>query len=769
MSQRNTAVLFVLFLGGLTGLWLADRAEIATGPERELVRRRIVPALVRRTPDSIGRLEIASPGHDVLSLALDDGRWRLTQPRQTLARQGMADLLVRSLIGLERYPGSGPIDAGADASKYGLGDRATVVRLFEAGTDTLLATLEIGATSGNTRYVRLPGDSVSVVEASSLDPADLDADAWRERKLLDIYSYDLKALDVTGDGRRLTLSLEDGSWKIRSPIRAVGDASAVNELLADVADLEAPEGASGFAAEDVVDLAPYGLSPPRFVISATPAGAIDRNDVAPRVAEFGLEPPDRPGYIYARRPGENDVMLVPAKPVANLGVEVNSLRSKKVLDVEPDEVQAIRVESQGIRHLLIRGENGWQISEPAPGAADDPTVGRLLAALTGLETAQFLDTRGATDLGLGDPAATFSLWTSPRAAKAQGPPTSDPDLTLVLGRFQPSAQAWFGQLAGDDSTALVLPSTLNEIIPADRLAFRDRTLADDDPRALSRIVITRQGRETELGRDPRTGGWKITRPSEAPTEQQLVQLMAALLAKLRAERLIAENPDEGDPSRYSLQPPLATIRWTPGPGAADRELEIGGAVPGRDGFHFGKMAGSPSVFTLAPKVVEVFTAEPRSKQLASLNIDDIASLELIWPGVRVVANRRPAGGSLPPLRPTGGAWQIARLEGADSFDVTRLEPLAAALATLRATDFLQYDGPIDASTGLRSPALIVRSTIRGGTSGPSVRLGRAVGDGRLVATTSMTDQGLVFLVPENAFRVPSPLPEPSFPSDPFAR
>jgi len=323
-------------------------------------------------------------------------------------------------------------------------------------------------------------------------------------------------------------------------------------------------------------------------------------------------------------------------------------------------------------------------------------------------------------------------------------------------------------LEGDDSVTLLLPKTLEEVLPTAPLAFRDRTLLDDDPRLVSRIEIRRADAPATLLETVDQGAeWKLLEPVVAPADAMVVRTMGVVLGRLRADRLASEAPTTEELAEAGLTSTSPTIGWTvsrPDGPPVTHVLHLGGATSGEGAGRFARLDGSPLLFTIAAPAVAALIAEPKVRQLLAIDPRLIDRLELEVGGTKYLAERpRP---NAPPLRPVeADDWRISpRLPG---LDAAGCERLARRLGGLSAGRFLQYGGPISGSMGLSDPRLAMTAVLRDGSRSKALRVGRTLGAGQVVATLGDGQTGAVFTLDSEPFDFLAAAP--GWPSDQFAR
>ncbi|RUL86470.1 DUF4340 domain-containing protein [Tautonia sociabilis] len=782
MGKRSTLFLLVLFFGGLGALWWARWANVPTAAERAEMAVRVLPALMAVETSEIARVEVEQPGEHGGRVVLErtgPDRWQVAEPIEARADARRIETLLNNLKALRRAPEAG--DVAGDPDRFGLDPPARVVRLYREGESEPVAALELGDELERLRYVRPEGGSVTLADALRLEPDDVDPGAWRDRALFNIYSYDVKSLDVAGPGRRLAVELDRGRWRVVAPFRAPANAEAINGLLADLAELEAVAGPEGFAAEDVEDLSPFGLDPPRATITLVPAGLTGPD--APQVAHLGAAPEGKADLLYARRDGEDDVLLVRARGVADVGLDPQAMRSRKVVDFRPAEVAALEIEADGRTYRLLRGDEGWRVVSPEEGPADAIDVATLLETLTGLESAAFFPIEEVEDAEIDAPRAAFAAWLDDGeqdAGSADGVFDRPADVRLAVGRYDAGKKLVYGQLEGDEGTVLALPETVRDVVPDGALAYRDRTMVRQDPRAVRRVELSRIGRSIALERmEPAPGlpssasssAWRVVEPTRAPADRLAVTMLVDALTRLRAERRIEA---EGDASAaFGMDRPAVRVSWLSGQGERESRttLLVGDPVPGRDGERYATLEGEPGLFTIGPKLLAIMAAEFRERRLLAFPADRADRVAVRGPEGEVAFVRGDSGGWEP--EGDGASWP-------PGFGADRVEAMVTALSTLVADRIAQDDGPMPEGSGLEPPIRAVEVRIRGlegeEEQSATVRLG-AVVDGVRYAAMGAEGPGAVFLLKADAVPLPPigggagerPSASGELPEDPFQR
>ena len=192
------------------------------------------------------------------------------------------------------------------------------------------------------------------------------------------------------------------------------------------------------------------------------------------------------------------------------GTDERAAAAKRLVNVKPEEIEALELEWQGSRVRLERAakraeasagvaeaaqSRPWRIVEPFVHSADDAAVERLLGALTGLEAVRELDGVARQDVGLQPPRGSASWTTASGAGKLEiggGVPATRDVVVAASGRAAPAvtADAFVDELsrpAGDWRSRTVVAATRDRI---ERVAIA--------PAAGEAVVLARSGETLRL-------------------------------------------------------------------------------------------------------------------------------------------------------------------------------------------------------------------------------------------------------------------------------
>ena len=426
-KHHATIVLAIIFCTGLIVLWWADK----TGLDQD-ESDAILPALAKVAAGDIKRLDIIEPKDDpesdgrtsgLVFERRDEGRWQMIEPFDVAADPSLVETLAQNLKALRRSPDAGTIHGPPRTS--GSIPRSPIVQFYGSDLKQPLGALEVGRSLRELLYVRPKGSKgIEVIDTRLLGMLKLAPTQWRDKSLFHMPSFRVGTLTVTGPGRDLKVERDEGHWQLIRPLRAVAEDEKVEGIVAELTSLQVAKGDDGFVANDVTDAdaAKYGLDKPSMTIELRPA----IGPAKPQTLVVGKPAAEQSDQYYARVGDQNDVVLIDAKGLKDLGLDPLEYRSKKVVELKDARVEFLRIEAFGRTHDIARTANGWEQLRPTREPADASAVKQLLSRLGEAQASAFLDPAAVPNSGIDPPAMTISVW--------QAGPLARPALGLTAPR-----------------------------------------------------------------------------------------------------------------------------------------------------------------------------------------------------------------------------------------------------------------------------------------------------------------------------------------------
>src|SRR6266478_4020668 len=179
----------------------------------------------------------------------------------------------------------------------------------------------------------------------------------------------------------LALEQREGRWKMIRPRALPADSDTVRDFLEKLRAARVKE----FAADAPRSLEPFGLDKPVRLEIQTGRD----KDRATKTLLIGRADPAKKG-VYAMRPGESTVLLIPDETWAAVPKNVAVLRDKSIVGFDRDKVTRIEIESPKGAVTLAKDGDRWKITAPQALAADQVEAGAVLVKLRDLRAQAFL-------------------------------------------------------------------------------------------------------------------------------------------------------------------------------------------------------------------------------------------------------------------------------------------------------------------------------------------------------------------------------------------
>ena len=232
-----------------------------------------------------------------------------------------------------------------------------------------MATKKRRSSSGKTRRVRSVSTCARGVRGMSLLSvtscfrlAFRDAGDFRDRRLTDLSPDQVDRVIVRRQGGELELSRDANGWKIVKPLHALADEEKVEDLLKQFLSQRIVE----FVAEDSGDLSAYGIAEGRDEITFYAEGG-----GSPQTLRLGT---DKSGGLFGQFTKRNSVYRLPPETLQLLRVGPEALRDRRLLPLNLDIVDMIRIRAAEREFSLRREGDGWivkdgDVERPASAAA----------------------------------------------------------------------------------------------------------------------------------------------------------------------------------------------------------------------------------------------------------------------------------------------------------------------------------------------------------------------------------------------------------------
>jgi len=574
MRWQTTAVLAVILIA--LGVFYYVY-EVRLGPEREKTEGR-KGRVFTVEPADVAEVELKRADSTV-KLQREGEGWQILAPVSARGDRAPIDETVTSIV-------TARLDREIEADPKALGDFGLDRPAAEA-TLTLKDGKRIGLVLGAKSptgvwvYAREAGKpAVFVVGDSVLRDTTRPVAEFRDKTVLAFEQKDVTGVALDLRDEKIALEQADGRWKLTRPRVLPADADTVRDFLDKLRAARVKE----FPADAPKSLEPFGLDKPVRLDVQT---GRDR-DRATKTLLIGRADPAKKG-VFAMRPGESTVMLIPDETWTAVPKNVAVLRDKTLVGFDRDKVTRIEIESPKGAVTLAKDGERWKIIAPQALVADQVEAGAVLFKLRQLRAQAFLtDDASGISRYLGKPTVRVSI-------TEQG--ASSPRTVL----FAPSpekrggAPSAYAAVAGQGPVVLVDGKTLDELgRSADDL--RDRTLLSGlEPRDIKRMRV-RAGGQTVVVERSGESDWKLVEGAKGVAKAATVDNLLYALRALKWKTIAAPTGDE--PAKYGLDAPTLEVTLVKADGGEAGALLVGK----REGEQaWVKLPSAPAIYTVDVK------------------------------------------------------------------------------------------------------------------------------------------------------------------------
>jgi len=392
--------------------------------------------ILRFDKDEVSRIVMQLPDGNC-ELVKDAGEWRMAAPYEGKAGEKAVRKLLDDLAALkaESFP------AGASEGAYGLDKPRGRVTLHFAGKDETVSLL-VGNLSQDHAFVKsAAAASVAMVLADQVKPVlSAPANYWSPVLMEPDADAEPTRLKLTRpDGTYVLARDEEGKWMLTKPLQAEADSESVDEILDSLEKLEAgkvvalgAEAPKKYVEEKqriTVELT-VEEEPPPPLAQTKPAATSSAPATAPATGPASA-PSTLPATTPASRPvartytvqavklDENTYAWLEAGVIVAVGEFSESLydklaaglRSTKLLTLDADDVDRIRITAGDDRTELLREGDAWKYPAGPSVKIDTSKVSDFLVHLRDLNAEEFVSHASVEPdkYGLDKPELTVEL------------------------------------------------------------------------------------------------------------------------------------------------------------------------------------------------------------------------------------------------------------------------------------------------------------------------------------------------------------------------
>jgi hypothetical protein len=234
----------------------------------------------------------------------------------------------------------------------------------------------------------------------------------------------------------------------------------------------------------------------------------------------------------------------------------------KVLTLKDADLTKIEIKKKGAEEVAVAKNDGgkWQITAPAPLAADQDAISSMVSTLSSLSSERVVEDK-ASDLkqyGLTDPALEVDI--ASKDGKSQ---------KLLLGDDTPAGNAVFAATSGDPRVFTIASYTRTSIdkTPAD---LRDKRLLTADFDKVSQVELHAKKQAIEFGRNK--DAWQILKPRPLRADNFTVEDLVRRLKDAKMDLSATSTDQKQAASTFASATPVAIASVTDAAGT--QELQV---------------------------------------------------------------------------------------------------------------------------------------------------------------------------------------------------
>jgi Domain of unknown function (DUF4340) len=456
MSGLKTLLLCALAIAAIVFLAIYEPLTRSTREHVAAARKGLVLDL---DPSKVREIRI-STGVNKFEIKRFGNGWQLGTKSKDRADPALIERMLLAAAGMryfDRIPGQ-EFKGDSELSNYGLRNPKRTIE-FDGDEG---ATLFLGkdAASEERIYVRTSGSrDVYLVSDELLKLAFRDVADFRDRRLTDLSPDQIDRVIVRRQGGEIELSRDATGWQIVRPLHALADGQRVDDFLKQLLGQRIVE----FVAEDPGDLSIYGIGEGTDEITFYAEGSGH-----PQTLRLGT---DKSGTLFGQFTARDSVYRLPPETLQLLQIKPEVLRDRRLLPLNLDIVDMIRIRTPAKEFLLRRQGDEWVVKDGAIERPASAAAVRMLADAVSTAKVSAYDTVADGKLaafGLERPQCSVSFV----AVLSENTPETRAGeqliASLTIGKSENGRR--FIQI-GETPEVLSVPEALMNAIPLDPAAW----------------------------------------------------------------------------------------------------------------------------------------------------------------------------------------------------------------------------------------------------------------------------------------------------------
>ncbi len=371
-----------------------------------------------------------------------------------------------------------------------------------------------------------------------------------EGKLLTFSSSDINKVELKRGGELIIFEKKDDSWEITSPLKTKADKYTVDRLVEDFSDLKIERKVE----EKAKDLRKYGLEPPHRILK------LFKKDGSSMIVYVGIENPID-GALYAKKPEESIVYLIPSFLKSGLDKTLFDFRNKKIFEFEKDKVDRVIWESEGKLWNAYKKEDEWFLDEPVKALADKGKIDDILYSITEAEAKGF-----AIEDYKDEQLKEYSLDKPKIKIKIEG----DKEIGISVGVKEERDKKNVYALSNLSRIIAELPETFLSEIDKKPEDMREKSVAVFWSFDVQKFSIMKDGKEYLFEKD-KQDKWEMTKPEKKELDGTKINDFLRKIEDIEAKEFI-DNPKSL--KDYGLEKPNIQLKITTKERGKEKTIEI---------------------------------------------------------------------------------------------------------------------------------------------------------------------------------------------------
>jgi hypothetical protein len=456
MSGAKTILLCALAIAAVAFLAIYEPLTRSTRENVEAARKGLVLNL---DPSKVREIRI-STGVSKFDIKRIDNGWQLSAKPKDRADSAMVERLLKLAAEMRYFDriADREFKESSDLSEYGLRNPKRTIE-FD-GSQKVTLFLGKDAASEGRFYIRAGGSrDVFLVSDELLKLAFRDAADFRDRRLTNLSPDQVDRVIIRRQGGEIELLHNASGWQITKPLHALADERKVDAFLKHLLGQKIIE----FVADDSGDLGIYDIAEGKDEISFYAEGSQRHQTL-----RLGT---DKAGTLFGQFTARDSIYRLPSDTAELLQINPEALRDRRLLPLNLDMVDAIRIRTPAKEFSLRREGDGWVVKD---GAMKRPASSAAVQALAdAISTAKVSSYDTISEgkfaaFGLENPRCTVTFFSVLSENTPEAHAGEQVIASVTIGKSE-NGQV-FVQI-GETPEVLSVPETILNAVPLDPAAW----------------------------------------------------------------------------------------------------------------------------------------------------------------------------------------------------------------------------------------------------------------------------------------------------------